>query len=824
MIGNETDIIDSIDEAQVRFLKANEAGMELGRNGEMYVSPFEAIPEICSDPKNKLDRFVAFHYDRGYLTAYGHYLAANPGAVEDLSYRRLVKKYCLVDKAQSLGIAAYREGRSSDDVVAEVYEMLSESQSDINLSLYDGWEFGYVLGLVYGKDYPKMNQHTEIALLDAATEKMNEYVRALVRNKKVKEADSYCDEKYAQIAATGFFKKILAYFTDRGADDDVCEGADLAGVYEFVSAQLPDRAKLERNTAAGKSSCTGEGLCTGKNNSIGKNDGTGENDGIGENDGTGEGGGAGDGYISIDVGEKVTLQLRISGPEALAATVCVPPSEVWNIPVENEEKSTQPDNMQIQELDGQEEKAPLIFPVRRVAAFCKAAEHIYKNAHRLNEWTKLRCWRLAEKYEYLDYPKEAVLAEVPEVWWDDWLAEASDKDKSDLVFVRKLISGRGECLKHAPEILKSDRKTVLKAIKDFSYSINYAAEELQNDKSFILEGIKKNGQLFEDIDESFRDDREIAVAAIKKRAYNYEYASDRLKRDREIIETVMADNIYYLRYAPADVLEDKDLVMRIVSERGDMLQYLPAGMRADKDVVLTAVGSRGACAAEEYGLGGIALSYALGDLNNDREVVLAAVGYCGLALMCASDELKDDRDIVRVAVENYGRALQSASVRLQDDREIVYEAIRNDGTAFFFASERLRHDREIIMAAFQSAGIEIIDSIPEDLFCDIDFRILMLEAIARGLPKFEDYGEFGDGTSDYYGIFEDYEEAFSDIVESIPAEQLRAEPELAEKIWKLAEDVDKAYYDEGSNPYEDSHERLPVILREYFEKNDIPLS
>ena len=156
MIEKEMDIINSIDAAQVRFMEANEAGLELGQNGEVYVSPFEAIPEICSDPKNKLDRFVAFHYDRGYLTAYGHYLNANPGAPEALSYRRLVKKYCLVDKAQALGIAAYQEGRSGDDVVAEVYEMLTESESDINLSLYDGWEFGYALGLVYDKGFPKM--------------------------------------------------------------------------------------------------------------------------------------------------------------------------------------------------------------------------------------------------------------------------------------------------------------------------------------------------------------------------------------------------------------------------------------------------------------------------------------------------------------------------------------------------------------------------------------------------------------------------------------------------------------------------------------------
>ena len=151
MIDNEIDIINSIDAAQVRFVDANEAGYESGLLGERYVNPFEAIPDICADPNNKMDRFVAFHYDRGYMTAYGHYLKANPGAVEDLSYRRLVKKYCLIDKAQALGIAAYQDGRSSDNVVKEVYELLPGDEHDINLAIYDGWEFGYALGLVYDK-------------------------------------------------------------------------------------------------------------------------------------------------------------------------------------------------------------------------------------------------------------------------------------------------------------------------------------------------------------------------------------------------------------------------------------------------------------------------------------------------------------------------------------------------------------------------------------------------------------------------------------------------------------------------------------------------
>ena len=68
-------------------------------------------------------------------------------------------------------------------------------------------------------------------------------------------------------------------------------------------------------------------------------------------------------------------------------------------------------------------------------------------------------------------------------------------------------------------------------------------------------------------------------------------------------------------------------------------------------------------------------------------------------------------------------------------------------------------------------------------------------------------------------IFEDHEEAFFDNVESIPADRLKAEPELAEKIYKLALAVDSEYYDGDSDPYEDSPERLPDRIKEYYEEN-----
>ena len=95
-----------------------------------------------------------------------------------------------------------------------------------------------------------MDKNTEIRLLDEATEKMNEYVRLLVRSKKTEQADSFCEEKYARIATTGFFKRILAYFIQYDESEEVKVSAEPTGIYEFVNAKLPGRTQLVKNNVA----------------------------------------------------------------------------------------------------------------------------------------------------------------------------------------------------------------------------------------------------------------------------------------------------------------------------------------------------------------------------------------------------------------------------------------------------------------------------------------------------------------------------------------------------------------------------------------------
>ncbi len=173
-------LLGELDAAQTRFEDANTAGYELGIEGGRYADPFEAISDICRDKKDEMDRIIAYHYDRGYVTAYGIYREEHPKAAEDINYRRRLKKCLLFEKAQRMGSAAYVDGRGKDDSINEVYDLLQEVAYGDGLSAYDGWDFGYLLGLAYDGnnnrrkyDWPKFDYDRAYALVSVCKDVRN---------------------------------------------------------------------------------------------------------------------------------------------------------------------------------------------------------------------------------------------------------------------------------------------------------------------------------------------------------------------------------------------------------------------------------------------------------------------------------------------------------------------------------------------------------------------------------------------------------------------------------------------------------------------------
>ena len=415
--------------------------------------------------------------------------------------------------------------------------------------------------------------------------------------------------------------------------------------------------------------------------------------------------------------------------------------------------------------------------------------------------------------KYTDCKKEDVIRKVPEDLWCDWLAQAPDGDRADEAFMKKLVLRRGECLRFAPDPLRSDQSTVLKIVKSCPSAIVYASEELQNDRKFIKQAVNLNAEVIKYVSERFRNDKGLALLAVRVDREIFSSLTEEMQSDADVAEAWLGGKPFKLKNAPEIVRDNKAFAIKTLSTYGDRLKDVSERLRADKDVVTAAVGSAWN-----------ALGYAAKELQADRDVVLAAVGHDGYALQFASDKLRDDKEILLTAIETYeGDVLEYASDRLKDDKETVLSAVRRCEYSIGFASERLRHDKDVILAVLDAHPGQF-ENLPEDVQEDLDFILFGLESVVKHLPDPENYSFFEDSTSEYYADFDQAEEDFLDIFESIPPEALKSDPELNDRVSRLAAELNGAYYKEGNYPFEDVHDGFIRRVEALYEENDIPLS
>ena len=415
--------------------------------------------------------------------------------------------------------------------------------------------------------------------------------------------------------------------------------------------------------------------------------------------------------------------------------------------------------------------------------------------------------------KYTDCKKEDVIRKVPEDLWCDWLAQASDEDRADVAFMKKLVLRRGECLRFAPDTLRSDQSTVLKIVKNCPSAIVYASKELQDDRKFIKQAVNLNAGVIKYVSERFRNDKGIVLLAVRIDREVFSSLPEEMQSDADVAEAYLSGKPIELKNAPEKVRDNKNFAIKLLSVYGSMLKYVSERLRADKDVVTAAVGSAWN-----------ALGFAAEELRGDRDVLLAAVRHDGYALQFASDELKDDKEIVLTAIETYeGDVLEYASKRLKDDKETVLAAVKRCGDSIGFASERLRHDGDVIRAVLDAQPGQF-ENLPDDVQENLDYQLYGLESVVRNLPDPENYSFFEDSTSEYYADFAQAEEDFLDIFESIPPEELEDDPELNDKVSRLAVELNGAYYKEGNYPYEDVHDGFIRSVEALYEEHDIPIS
>ena len=106
------------------------------------------------------------------------------------------------------------------------------------------------------------------------------------------------------------------------------------------------------------------------------------------------------------------------------------------------------------------------------------------------------------------------------------------------------------------------------------------------------------------------------------------------------------------------------------------------------------------------GFDGTALYDAAHDLKSNRAAVheLVVTHNAAHAIAFANPELQDDTELMRAALSRDGLVLRFASARLCEDRDTVLTSVRQNGLALFYAAEVLRRDHDVVLAAVEQDG------------------------------------------------------------------------------------------------------------------------
>ena len=119
------------------------------------------------------------------------------------------------------------------------------------------------------------------------------------------------------------------------------------------------------------------------------------------------------------------------------------------------------------------------------------------------------------------------------------------------------------------------------------------------------------------------------------------------------------------------------------------------------------------------------IEWANEDIQNDKDILLAAVNQAGWTGCYASEALRDDKDVILAAVKNDGQILYFASERLRDDKDVVLAAIENKPIIIKYASLRLRKDKDVAKLAVSKGKKNVLSFLDSELQKDEEILNLL---------------------------------------------------------------------------------------------------
>ncbi len=210
--------------------------------------------------------------------------------------------------------------------------------------------------------------------------------------------------------------------------------------------------------------------------------------------------------------------------------------------------------------------------------------------------------------------------------------------------------------------------------------------------------------------------------------------SDFKKEKIRMLENVKREGSYILYGANYKLLNDKEFILDAMAIDPYATQYIGEEPGKDREVILAAIST-------EYRNGVSSLKYASSDLQDNEEIVLAAIKVKGNAIQYASNRLKNDMGVILAALENNGGVLEYVGDRLRNDKEFVMLALEKDDNVSYMSNE-LKADKGFVLSIINKFGLvwfligDMFKDFAESKLCDDKDVVL---AAVRRVPEFFEY-------------------------------------------------------------------------------------
>ena len=223
------------------------------------------------------------------------------------------------------------------------------------------------------------------------------------------------------------------------------------------------------------------------------------------------------------------------------------------------------------------------------------------------------------------------------------------------------------------------------------------------------------------------------------------------KDEKKIVQAAARESVNALFYASARFRASWDCIGEIVMENGRAMKYVARNVRLRERMLMLAAVKKDWRAAKflvqsraEATLAAKTLGWAL---NDDKEIMRAAVLQNGEALKWAGTKVRSDESIVLAALETGWRLLEYAEdaaitkrVALtavgkhwqalefvkdwRDDYDVVFAAVTQNGRALMFASWMLKFDKTVQLQAVKTNGYALE-------YCESQDESIVLAAVQR---------------------------------------------------------------------------------------------